>query len=280
MKCSHWIKVTYRKIYKYSLGQNIMILNQELVSRIKDHFDLNIYETKVWLALLSKGIASAGDIAKISRVPRSRTYDVLENLEKKGFAIEKLGKPIMYMGVKPKGILERLKTNVKKDAEERLNFLTNIKETEEFLALEEMYKNSEEPVKKEELPLSLKGKEAVSGYIKELIGKAKKELIICNDAENVKSKVKVFKKTIDFLKKSNIAIKIALFGDNEIIDELSGIFGLKIKKVDANAKFFIVDKSEVLFYLSKDQDEESAILITSEFFTRAFSDIFELSLKN
>lgn len=257
-----------------------MILNQELVSRIKDHFDLNIYETKVWLALLSKGIASAGDIAKISRVPRSRTYDVLENLEKKGFAIEKLGKPIMYIGVKPKGILERLKTNVKKDAEERLNFLTNIKETEEFLALEEMYKNSEEPVKKEELPLSLKGKDAVSGYIKELIGKAKRELIICNDAENVKSKVKVFKRTIDSLKKSNIEVKIALFGADEVIDELSKIFGLKIKKVDANAKFFIVDKSEVLFYLSKDQDEESAILITSEFFTKAFSDIFELSLKN
>jgi HTH-type transcriptional regulator, sugar sensing transcriptional regulator len=257
-----------------------MILNQELISRIKDHFDLNIYETKVWLALLSKGIASAGDIAKISRVPRSRTYDVLENLEKKGFAIEKLGKPIMYMGVKPKGILERLKTNVKKDAEERLNFLTNIRETEEFLALEEMYKNGGEPVKKEELPLSLKGKDAVSGYIKELIGKAKKELIICNDAENVKSKIKVFKKTIDSLRKSNIDVKIALFGSDETIEELSGIFGVKIKKVNANAKFFIVDKNEILFYLSKDEEEESAILITSEFFTRAFSDIFELSLKN
>ncbi len=256
-----------------------MILNQELIGRIKDHFDLNIYETKVWLALLSKGIASAGDIAKISRVPRSRTYDVLENLEKKGFAIEKLGKPIMYMGVKPKGILERLKTNVKKDAEERLNFLANVRETEEFLALEELYKNSAEPVKKEELPLSLKGKEAVSGYIKELINKAKKELIICNDAENVKSKIKIFKKTIDFMKKSNVDIKIALFGNQEVINELSKAFDLKIKKVDANAKFFIVDKSEVLFYLSKDQEEESAILINSEFFTKAFSDIFELGLK-
>ena len=99
---------------------------------------MNIYETKVWLALLSKGIASAGDIAKISRVPRSRAYDVLESLEKKGFAIEKLGKPIMYIGIKPKGILERFfsKNNVRRNAEERINFLSNIKETEEFLALE------------------------------------------------------------------------------------------------------------------------------------------------
>ena len=30
-----------------------MIIKQELVKKIKDYFGLNIYETKVWLALLS-----------------------------------------------------------------------------------------------------------------------------------------------------------------------------------------------------------------------------------
>lgn len=60
-----------------------MIIKQELVKRIKDHFDLNIYETKVWLALLSKGVVSAGETAELSGVPRSRTYDVLESLAKK-----------------------------------------------------------------------------------------------------------------------------------------------------------------------------------------------------
>jgi sugar-specific transcriptional regulator TrmB len=257
-----------------------MILNQELISRIKDHFDLNIYETKVWLALLSKGIASAGDIAKISRVPRSRTYDVLENLEKKGFAIEKLGKPIMYIGVKPRGILERLKNDVKKNADEKISFLSNIRETEEFAALEKLYKTSSEPFKKEELPLSLKGKDAVSNFVKELISRAKKELIICNDAENVKSKMKLFKKTIESLKKINVDIKIALSGEKELIDELSGILGIKIKKIESNAKFFMIDQKEILFYLSREHEDESAILINSEFFTKAFSSIFELSLKS
>ena len=78
-----------------------MIVKQELVKRIKEYFDLNIYETKVWIALLSKGIASAGEIATISSVPRSRTYDVLESLEKRGFAIVKIGKPVKYISVKP-----------------------------------------------------------------------------------------------------------------------------------------------------------------------------------
>ena len=61
-----------------------MLVKQELISKVRDYFDLNIYETKVWLALLGKGVASAGEIAIISGVPRSRTYDVLESLEKRG----------------------------------------------------------------------------------------------------------------------------------------------------------------------------------------------------
>lgn len=255
-----------------------MLVKPELVNKIKDYFDLNIYETKVWLALLSKGIASAGDIAKISRVPRSRTYDVLEGLEKKGFAIEKLGKPVMYMGVKPKGILERLKNNVKKNAEERINYLSNIRETEEFTTLESLYKKSTEPFRKEELPLSLKGKTVISGYIREILNKAKEEVIICSDANDIKSKISLFKKTIDLLKKSNINVKMALAGEKQVIDELSEALGIKIKSVGINAKFFIVDRKEILFYLSKNSEEESAIWINSEFFTRAFSDLFDLGL--
>ncbi len=260
-----------------------MLVKPELVNKIKDYFDLNIYETKVWLALLSKGVASAGEIAKLSRVPRSRTYDVLETLEKKGFAIEKLGKPIMYMGVKPQGILERLKTNVRKDAEERISFLSNIKGTEEFTALEEMYSKSSEPVQKEELPLSLKGKSSISNYIRDILNKANKEVIICHDAEDIKSRLGIFRKTIELLKKSNITVKMALSGDGETIKELSEIFGLKIKKIEVNAKFFIVDRKEILFYLSKpsenSENDENAIWISSEFFTSAFSDLFELGTK-
>ena len=257
-----------------------MLVKPELVTKIKDYFDLNVYETKVWLALLSKGVASAGEIAKLSRVPRSRTYDVLETLEKKGFAIEKLGKPIMYMGVKPHGILERLKNNVKKDAEERINYLSNIRETEEFNALEEMYSKNTEPVKKEELPLSLRGKSVISNYVKDILGSASREVIICDDAENMKSRLTLFRKMISLLKKARISVKIALSGDEGSINELSEILGVKIKKVNVDTKFLIVDRKEILFYLSKTEGDENAIWIGSEFFTKAFSDLFELSVRN
>lgn len=257
-----------------------MLIKQELINKIKDYFDLNIYETKVWLALLSKGIASAGEVADISGVPRSRTYDVLEGLEKKGFAIVKLGKPVKYLGIKPKMILEKMKNNTRKDAEEKIETLSRIKDTDEFLKLEALYKEGIDPVKREDISASIKGKSNISNYLREIIQEAKKEVIICTSLEEIMLRSKLFHQTFELLKKSNIKIKIALSGDEKKIKEIENQFNMKFKKVNIQAKFFIIDRKEILFYLSKDKDdEEIAIWLNSEFFAEAFALLFEKAMK-
>src|SRR3989339_664522 len=229
-----------------------MLLKQDLIGKIKDYFDLNIYETKVWLALLGKGIASAGEVASISRVPRSRTYDVLEILEKKGFAIVKIGKPVKYIGVKPRIILEKLKNNVKTDANEKMLTLSNIKNTEEFTKLEELYE--------------------------EIILNANKEVIICTNAMEIISKIKLFQKTVEQLKKANVDIKFALSGDEKLVKQIETKLDVKIKFVNIDAKFFIVDRTEILFYISKDSD--IAIWLNSDFFSQAFAELFDKVMKS
>ncbi len=258
-----------------------MIVKQELISKIKDYFGLNIYETKVWLALLGKGVASAGEIAEISKVPRSRTYDVLETLERKGFAIVKIGKPVKYLGIKPKMILERLKNNVRRNAREEMTGLFKIKETEEFVKLEELYKEGISPVKREDLSLALKGKANISGHLREVLRNATKEIMICTSAEDIKSKIRLFKQTLTFLANSGIKLKIALSGNETLIKQIEKSFNMKIEKVNIDAKFFIIDRKEILFYLSKDKEEEDlAIWLNSEFFATAFAVLFERALKS
>lgn len=253
-----------------------MLVKTELISKIKDYFELNIYETKVWLALLSRGIASAGEIAEMSRVPRSRTYDVLESLEKKGFAIVKIGKPVKYIGVKPKIILEKLKNNVRKDAEERIVSLSNIRSTEEFETLEQIYKGGISPIKREDISAALKGRSTISNHLREILENAKKEVIICTSADEMKAKLKLFKQTIDLLKKNGIKVSVALSGDKIVIKKLSEILNVKINNIEIDAKFFIVDKTEILFYISKSNDaEDMAIWLNSEFFSNAFTSLFE-----
>lgn len=257
-----------------------MIVKQELIGRIKDYFNLNVYETKVWLALLGKGIASAGEIAEISRVPRSRTYDVLETLEKKGFTIVKIGKPVKYIGVKPNIILERLKNNVRKEADERVNYLLKIKDTEEFVNLEKLYENGISPADREKLSVALKGKNNISDHLREMIHGAKKEVIICMSIDEFNSRIKVFQQMLSFLSKSKINFKIALSGDNELIKQMEKSLDLKIKRTEIESKFFIVDRKEILLHLSKTDEEELAIWLNSEFFAHAFASLFEKALEN
>jgi sugar-specific transcriptional regulator TrmB len=257
-----------------------MILKQELVTKIKDYFDLNIYETKVWLALLGKGTASAGEIATLSGVPRSRTYDVLESLEKKGFAIIKLGKPVKYLGVKPKAILEKLKNNVRKDAEDKITILSNIKESSEFSELENLYNTGISPVKREDISAALKGRSNITNYLKEILEDAEKEVIICTSAEEIKLKLGLFAETITLLKKANIKIKMALYGENFLINQIVAKLKIKIFPIKINAKFFIVDRKEVLFYLSNEKGkDDTAIWLNSDFFSEAFATLFEKALE-
>lgn len=258
-----------------------MILAQELINRIKDHFDLNLYETKVWLALLSKGVASVGEVASISRVPRSRAYDVLESLEKKGFAIIRMGKPVKYLGVKPQMILERIKTDIRKIAEDRVKDLGKIRETEEFIQLEELYRQGINPVKREDISASLRGKSNISNFLKEIIKNAEKEVIICTNAEEIRSKAKLFLQTFEVLKEANVKIKIALSGDEKLIKEIEEKMQIKVKRIEIDAKFFIIDRKEILFYISKgniNEAEDIAVWLNSDFFAEAFSSLFERAI--
>ncbi len=253
-----------------------MLIKQELIKKVRDYFNLNIYETKVWLALLGKGIATAGEVAAISGVPRSRTYDVLESLEKRGFAIAKLDKPVRFIGVKPKVILEKLKNNVRSEAEEKIVDLSKVKETEEFTKIESLYKLGMAPVKKEDISASLRGKSNITNHLKEILQNAGKEVIMCANVKDIASKAKLFSQTFENLRKANVKTKVALSGDSKLIKEMSGKFQMNFKKININAKFFIIDRKEILFYLSEDANgEEIAIWLNSQFFSEAFATLFD-----
>src|SRR3989339_2076074 len=106
-----------------------MLVQKDFLNKLRD-FGLNTYESKIWTALLSRGVSTAGELSDIANVPRSRSYDVLESLEKKGFVIMKLGKPIKYIAVSPKEVVERVKKNMKSEADERIKRLEELKDTE------------------------------------------------------------------------------------------------------------------------------------------------------
>src|SRR3990170_8095264 len=116
-----------------------MIIKEEFLSRLRKIFDLNLYEAKIWTALLSRGVSTAGELSNISDVPRSRTYDILESLEKKGFVIMKLGKPIKFVALKPEEVIERVKKNLVIEANEKAKRLEKLKQEDVLKELSSLF---------------------------------------------------------------------------------------------------------------------------------------------
>ncbi len=259
-----------------------MIIKPELVKRIKDYFNLNIYETKVWMALLSKGLVSAGETAELSGVPRSRTYDVLESLAKRGFAIIKIGKPVRYIAIEPKTVLEKMKTNVLNQATDKVHTLDNLKDKPEYTELVQLYKSGITPIKLEDLSGHIKGRSNIISKLKELVGNAEKEIIILTTIDDFEDKTRVITPILNkIMADKDVKVKISLSGDPFRIKRLSTRNDIKIKEVDHTGRFFISDKKEILFMVSaENSEEETGIWINSPYFANSFANIFEKHLKS
>ncbi len=257
-----------------------MIIKQELVKRIKDYFNLNIYETKVWLALLSKGVVSAGETAELSGVPRSRTYDVLESLAKRGFAIIKIGKPVKYIAVEPKVVIEKMKSQTLSEAQEKVTRLSTLRETSEYAELEQMHKSGFAPIKTEDLSGHIKGRSNILSKLKELFENSQKEFSICTSVSDFEDKSRILMPAIEKMNKSNIKVKIALSGEEDKIRKLNSKFDLKAKTTENSGRFFISDRKEALFMINAENaDEEVGVWLNSPHFASSFTNMFDSHLK-
>lgn len=259
------------------------IVKNELVKKVKDYFDLNVYETKVWLALLTRGVSSAGEIAELSGVPRSRTYDVLESLEKRGFTIEKIGKPTKYIAVKPDSIIEKLKNNVTASAEERVQTLERLKDSPEYEEIKDLHNSGLGPLKNQNVSSSIKGRSNLYVQMRELIGSAEENLSMASSSFELNSKLSMFSELFSKLKKRNVKIQIIIPDSEEEATKLSKKLGVEIKSKKINGRFIIVDKKELIFTvkpnISNHDDMDHGFWINSSYFSNSLSYMFDLAWK-
>lgn len=256
------------------------MIKPDLVKRIKEYFNLNIYETKVWIALLSKGIASAGEVAAISGVPRSRTYDVLESLEKRGFAIVRIGKPLKYIAVKPVEVLEKMKSITLYNAQEKIKSLSNLKETAEYEELEKIHNAGISPIKPSDITGSLKGRSNIISRLRELIQSAKKEVIISTSITDFEDKSRALLPSLEEATKRNVKIRLSLSGAPDKIKKMNGKTSLKSTLASSEAKLYIADRKEVLFMITSDNaEEEIGVWLNSPFFAESLSGMIEAAAR-
>ncbi|MEM3405733.1 MAG: helix-turn-helix domain-containing protein [Candidatus Pacearchaeota archaeon] len=262
-----------------------MIVKEEFLSRLRKIFDLNLYEVKVWSALLSRGISTAGELSTISDVPRSRTYDILESLEKKGFIVMKLGKPIKFVALKPEEVIERVKKNLVKEAHEKSKRLEALKGEDVLKELTELYNKGIKYVEPTELSGSLRGRQNIYNHMDMLIREAEKTIIITTTADGLNRKLESLLPSLEKAKKRGVKIRIAApinTSNQKIAKELSKV--AEVRDSDGlKARFMIVDSEQVMFMLLDDEQTHPSydvgVWINTEFFASALEQLFELAWK-
>ncbi len=244
-----------------------MITQESLINEIKVNFGLNIYEVKIWTALLSRGIAAAGELSEISNVPRSRAYDVLENLEKKGFIIMKVGRPIKYIAVQPEEIIKRVKKNVNNDKEYQIKQIDKLRDTDMFNELDQLHKLGIEKTDINSLSGSISGRNNIYNFIKSAIDNANNSVIIVSTKEGLIRKSKVLRLNLTKAMKRGVELKI-FSNTNDIPLDLRNN---TIKKIKHDSRIIIVDNNLMIYMLVKDSKNlnpnlDSAIWIKSKYF--------------
>jgi len=261
-----------------------MLVKEEFLMKLRRYFALNLYEVKIWTALLSRGTSTAGELSDIANVPRSRSYDILESLEKKGFVIMKLGKPIKYIAVSPKEVVERVKKNMRHEADESVKRLENLKNTDVIQELNSLHTQGVELVEPSDLSGSLKGRHNLYNHIEMTVRNAEKTVTIMSTTADMLRKIEILKPAFEQLKKRGVKIRIAAPLNKEtekVIKDLGNL--VEVRHTNSKARFIIVDGKELIFMVMDDADVhptyDIGIWINTPFFASALEELFELAWK-
>jgi HTH-type transcriptional regulator, sugar sensing transcriptional regulator len=260
-----------------------MIVKEEFLSRLRKIFDLNLYEVRVWTALLSRGVSTAGELSNISDVPRSRTYDILESLEKKGFIVMKLGKPIKFVALKPEEVVERVKKNLLVEAQSKSKRLEQLKGDEVLQELTSLFTQGVKFVEPSELSGSLRGRQNMYNHLDMMVREAEKTITVVTTAEGMNRKLEALMPSFEKARRRGVKIRIAApvnASNAKIARELGKV--AEVRSVEGfKARFTIIDSEQIMFMLLDDEKVnptyDVGVWINTEFFAKALEQMFELA---
>jgi len=257
-----------------------MIVQESFLKKIKD-FGLNSYEAKIWTALLSRGVSTAGELSDIAGVPRSRSYDILESLEKKGFIIMKIGKPIKYIALPPDEVMERVKKRITQQAQDRTANLEQLKGSDLLKELNLLHSQGIDLVNPFELTGIIKGRTQVYNHLATMIKNAKKSVVLMTSEDGLIRKHKHFGKVLKKASEKGVNIKIMSSlssKSKEVVDELKEYADVQNVK-GFNGRFCIIDDKELAFMLLDDTKVhpsfDTAVWVNTPIFAETIGKAFE-----
>lgn len=239
-----------------------MAANPEVLNSLRQ-LGLNQYEAKAYYALANFGVHTAGELAERASLPRPRIYDVLMELQDKGFVLIQQGRPVKYAALP---LIEAVKT-LKKQKQTALE--------EEIEKIEDIGKKLLPRIKAqtdiapagEETIWTLRGREAIYSKISAMIANAKNHVVVSTDEKGWLRKGKIHGKELEKAVKRGAEVTVIAPVQHPGIQASHTHVSKELP-----SRAVIADDQSLLFLSPKDAkaDEESALWLKNQGFAQTF----------
>lgn len=173
------------------------------ISVIEDMKKLGLseYEVKAYLSLLEEYPVNGYVLSKNSGVPRSRIYEVLDNLKNKQIVFEQVdNNTSKYFPLEPKLLIGKLKNNFE-------NIFDNVNEYTEKVYYEHQVDNK---------LIVIKGRDEIIDFVKTLISQANKRIAVSIWEEEIND----IRDSLNDAIKRGVVVKGIYFGKNNTFQDV------------------------------------------------------------
>ncbi|MDX1596468.1 MAG: helix-turn-helix domain-containing protein [Nitrosopumilaceae archaeon] len=246
--------------------------NEQTLTVSLEEFGLSKYEAQAYVALISKGTISAGELAYYSEIPRTKVYPTLLKLEKKKLAIISKSKPIMCTAMAPEDAFDNIVQEQINKVNAMNTLVSNLKKVSED---SRKSRGSEE---KRYFHLSANN---VLNQLKTMIEGSKTSIHMMVDQWGL-GLLAECKEQLSSVARRKLDVKL-LIPPNQIGSENYKIIpnGVKTRATEIIQNYFIFDETELLIVNSDDGKAASfsstEVLSTNQ--SKVFSNIWKNSIK-
>jgi sugar-specific transcriptional regulator TrmB len=226
---------------------------------------LNQYESRVYLSLLHTGSTSASDLSDTASIPRPRTYDVLDKLEKKGFIAVQPGRPTKFKAIDIKEAFANLRRRKESEVASEID---ELKRLEEKFVERARGAKVPEKVTTGDYVWVLKDRANIYSKIEHMIHGAGRDITIATNERGLRRKLETHCDALRRARARGVSVRIIAPASNEALAKKAAECGSLIKR-DNQHRFVIADDDVLLFLTPDDNDKtEVGAWIKSPFFAQ------------
>ena len=226
----------------------------EKTKRILQDLGLTDYEIKAYVTLLANPGVQASEVSKGSDVPVSKIYEVLSNLERKGWVESQNSRPTKYFPKSPSTALQALRMKMEAELKSNEDNLLS-----ELMPLYEQKETQERP----DIWI-IRGDYNIIAKISESIDRCKKELLVVIPSA-LNSVVELIIPALTDVRSSGVNVRILMSGEiaEKSIAKITSLAELRFKE-NMFGGGVIIDAREVVLLLGRGSENKEALAIWSD----------------